>query len=79
MTIKDLKEILMHYQDRKYNDWEIKLWDYNNQREVNFLEGTHASSNETKSITFPVMIDPVDGEDIDERLKRLISEMGKNI
>jgi len=78
MTIKYLREILKHYTEHQYDEWEIKLWDYNNQREVGFLDGTYASSKATKTINFPVKVEPVDGETIDERLKRLISEMAKD-
>ncbi len=78
MTIKDLREILIHYQDRKYDDWEIILFDYNNQRVINWLDGTYASSRTDKRITFPVKVEPIDGETVDERIKRIISEMAKD-
>lgn len=75
MTIKELKEILVHYQGREYDDWEIKLFDYNNQRDIKWNGGTYASSKETKAITFPVELEPVDGECINSRLKRLMKEI----
>lgn len=75
MKIKDLCEILKHYEGREYDDWEIELWDYNNQREVKWTGGTYASSKTDKKISFPVTVEPVDGKTIDER----IAELYKNI
>lgn len=77
MTIKELKDILIHYEGREYNDWEIKLFDYNNQREIEWNGGAYASSRETKSITFPVELEPIDGEGINSRLKRLMKEIAE--
>ena len=75
MKIEFLREILKHYEGKEYDDWEITLFDYNNQRTLKVLDGTYASSNETKSITFPVMVEPVDGVTINERLKALLNEI----
>ena len=77
MTIKDLREILIHYEGKEYDDWEVSLWDYNNQRDIIWHGGSYASSKETKSITFPVEVEPVDGEYIDERVKRLMNEQSE--
>ena len=77
MTIRDLREILIHYEGKEYDDWEISLWDYNNQRDIIWHGGSYSSSKETKSITFPVEVEPVDGEYIDERIKRLINEQSE--
>lgn len=79
MKIKELKEILMHYQGREYDDWDLKLWDYNNQRELNWPSGTYSSSKPDRSITFPVSVEPVDGEEIDSRMKRLIAELNDGL
>lgn len=77
MTIKEIKDILIHYDGREYDDWEIKLFDYNNQRDIKWNGGTYASSRETKTITFPVELEPVDGEGINSRLKRLMKEIAE--
>ena len=77
MKIKFLREVLKHYEDKQYDDWDINLFDYNNQRTLHVVDGSYASSKETKSITFPVDIEPVDGETIDKRIKRLMAEIEK--
>ena len=74
MTVKFLREVLKHYQDSKYDDWEVNLFDYNNQRDLHVNDGMYSSSKETKSITFTVEVEPVDGETIDERVKRLMEK-----
>ena len=74
MTIKDLREILIHYEGKEYDDWEISLWDYNNQRNIIWHGGSYASSKETKSITFPVEVEPVDGVTVSERVKKIIDK-----
>lgn len=76
MKIKDIKEILKHYDGSEYDDWELSLWDYNNQREIKWDGGSYASSKETKSITFPVNVPPFDGVSLTERLKAIIEENG---
>lgn len=77
MTIKYLREILKHYEDPQYDDWNITLFDYNNQRVLHVNDGTYASSKDKKSITFTVDVEPVDGETIDKRIKRLMAEIEK--
>lgn len=77
MTIRDLKDILIHFQDRKYDDWEVTLWDFNNQRDLEW-SGGYAFSKPDKSITFSVKAEPIDGETIDERIKRIIKETKKD-
>ena len=77
MTIKYLREILKHYEGHEYDDWQITLWDYNNQRYVKWEEGMYAASKD-KYINFPVEVPPFDGESLDERLKRLIEESKKD-
>lgn len=77
MTIKYIRDILKHYEDKQYDDWEIRLFDYNNQREIEFPEGMHGASKEAKAITFPIKIEPVDGEEIDARIRRLMEEFKK--
>ena len=77
MTIRDLKDVLIHFQDREYDDWEVVLWDSNNQRSLEW-GGGYAFSKPNKRITFPIEAEPIDGEAIDERIKRIINEMAKN-
>ena len=77
MTIKDLREILIHYEDKQYDDWDVTLFDYNNQRTLKVSSGMYSSSKETKSLTIPVEVEPVDGETIDKRIKRLMEEIKK--
>ena len=59
MTVKFLREVLKHYEGKEYDDWEIKLFDFNNQRNLK------------------VNVEPVDGETIDQRVKRLLSVIEK--
>lgn len=70
MTIKDLKDILVHFNDREYDDYEVVLWDYNHQQELNW-GGMHAWSLPEKKLTFAVEVPPVDGITVFERLKQL--------
>lgn len=77
MTVKFLREVLKHYEGKEYDDWEIKLFDFNNQRNLKVNDGTYAASKDTKSITFTVNVEPVDGETIDQRVKRLLSVIEK--
>lgn len=82
MKLKDLREILKHYEGKEYDDWDITLFDFNNQRTLNVTDGMYSSSKETKAIVLPVDVDPVDGETIDKRIKRLMEEIkngGKNV
>ena len=57
MTVKFLREVLKHYEDKEYDDWKIELFDYNNQRSLEVLDGTYASSKESKIISFPVKVE----------------------
>lgn len=70
MTIKDLKGLLIHFNDRKYDDYEVVLWDYNHQQELNW-GGMHTLSHPNKKLSFPVEVPPVDGITVFERLKQL--------
>lgn len=74
MTIKDLREILIHFQDNKYDDYEIVLWDYNHQQKLQW-GGMHGLSHPNKELTFPVNVTPVDGVTIDERIKKLMGNV----
>ena len=74
MTIKDLREILVHFQDNKYDDYEIVLWDYNHQQKLQW-GGMHGLSHPNKELTFPVNVTPVDGVTIDERIKKLMGNI----
>lgn len=71
MTIKDLREILIHFQDNEYDDYEVVLWDYNHQQKLQW-GGMHGLSHPNKELTFPVNVTPVDGVTIDERIKKLM-------
>ena len=75
MKIRDIKELLKHYGTHEYDDWDIVLWDYNNQRELAWKDGTYAVTKDTKHICFPVTVEPVDGVTIDERIKKLYEEI----
>jgi len=69
MTIREMRDLLKIYEDSKYDKWEIKLWDYENQRELNW-NISHSASNITKDITFPVTVPPIDGISIFEKIKK---------
>ena len=71
MTVKELKDILIHFQDTKYDDYNVILWDYNHQQELQW-GGMHGLSHPNKTLTFPVNVPPVDGETVMEKLKKLI-------
>ena len=70
MTIGDLKEILIHFEDRKYDNWEIVLWDFNHQQELGW-GGSYSFSKPNKELSFSVEVPPVDGITVFERLKQL--------
>lgn len=70
MTIRDLKDLLVHFNDRMYDDYEVVLWDYNHQQELNW-GGMHSLSHPKKKLSFPVEVPPVDGITVFERLKQL--------
>lgn len=70
MTIRDLKDLLIHFNDRKYDDYEVILWDYNHQQEL-VWGGMHSLSHSKKQLSFPVEVPPVDGITVFERLKQL--------
>ena len=76
MTIRDLREILIHFTDRKYDDYKVVLWDFQNQRELDW-GGSHGLSHPEKRLTFPVSAEPVDGVDIEARLKKIVEEHNK--
>lgn len=73
MTIKDLKDILVHFEDKKYDNYKVVLWDYNHQQELDW-GGTYNFSNPNKELIFAVGVTPVDGVTIFERLKQLLNE-----
>lgn len=70
MTIKDLREILLHFEDRKYDNYKVVLWDYNHQQELNW-GGGYAFSKPEKKLSFAIEVPPVDGITVFERLKQL--------
>lgn len=77
MTIRDLREILIHFQDREYDDYEVVLWDYNNQQKLGWSP-SHALSHPSKELTFPVTVPPSDGVDVFEKLKQLKKKLDEN-
>lgn len=77
MTIKDLREILIHFSDRKYDDFEVILWDYNQQQALNW-GGSYSFSKPEKHLSFPVEVTPVDGITIFERLKQFENVQKEN-
>lgn len=77
MTIKDLREVLVHFNDSKFDDYEVVLWDYNHQQEL-VWGGMHSLSHPKKQLSFPVKVPPVDGITVFERLKQLQNVQEKN-
>ena len=77
MTIKDLREILIHFEDRQYDDFEVAFWDYNHQQKLNWAGG-YSLSKPHKALTLPVEVPPVDGVTIFERLKQLQNVQEEN-
>lgn len=77
MTIRDLREILLHFEDRKYNDYEVILWDYNQQQALDW-GGSYSLSHPNKTLCFPVEVTPVDGITIFERLKQFENVQKEN-
>lgn len=77
MTIRDLREILIHFEDREYNDYEVVLWDYNHQQKLDW-GGMYSLSHPDKELSFPVEVPPVDGITVFERLKKLQNVQEEN-
>ena len=75
MTIKELKEILIHFNGKEYEDYNIILWDFENQRELKPLSGCHASDKVNKTLCFPVSVPPVDGKHIFDKIKELVNNV----
>lgn len=73
MTIKELQDIIIHFQDSEYDDFEVVLFDYNNQRELSWGP-SYAFSKPQKQLTFPITCPPVDGIQIEERLRKVIQD-----
>lgn len=71
MTIKELREILVHFTDSKYDDYEVELFDYNSQEKLDW-GGMHGLSHPDKKLIFPVTVKPVDGITIEKRLQKLL-------
>lgn len=78
MTIKDLREILVHFQDHKYDEYEVELWDYNHQQNLGWGP-SFALSHPEKRLTFPVDVKDVDGVTIMERLKKMKENIEKDL
>ena len=77
MTIKDLREILVHFEDRKYDNYEVVLWDYNHLQKLTW-GGSYGLSHPSKELSIPVEVPPVDGVTVFERLKQLQNEQEEN-
>ena len=77
MTIRDLREILIHFEDKKYDNYEVVLWDYNNQQTLGW-GASYALSHPEKELTFPVTVPPCDGVDVFDRLLKLRERFDKN-
>ena len=73
MTIKDLRELLIHFQDKEYDDYKVILWDYNHQQELNW-GGMHSLSHPDKTLVLPVEVPPVDGINVVERLRLILKD-----
>lgn len=76
MTIKDLRDILVHFEDRKYDNYEVILWDYNHQEKLGW-GGGYSLSHPDNKLCFPVTVTPIDGVTIDERLKKLVGTLNE--
>ena len=72
MTIKALRDILIHYQGSEYDDWKVNLFDYNNQRDIKWNEGMYSSSKNDKVLTFPIEMEPIDGVEINRRIEKVM-------
>lgn len=77
MTIKELRDILVHFEDKKYDDFKVILWDYEHQRELDW-GGCHGFSKPENSLCFPVNVPPEDGISIFEKLKQLQNVQKEN-
>lgn len=53
MTIKELREILKHFEDKEYDGYEVELWDYKHQQPLAWGP-SHGFSKIEKRLTFPV-------------------------
>ena len=77
MTVKELREILIHFQDRKYDDWEVVFWDYNHQQKLDW-GGCYTLSKPEKQLSFAIEVPPVDSITVFERLKQLQNVQEEN-
>ena len=76
MTIKELKDLLIHFNDRKYDDYEVILWDYNHQQKLDW-GGMHSLSHPDRTLVIPVEVPPVDGINVVERLRLILQDVQK--
>ena len=37
MTVRELNDVMVHWQDSKYRDYEIAVWDWRRQKEMNLV------------------------------------------
>lgn len=37
MTVRELNDVMIHWQDSKYRDYEIAVWDWRRQKEMNLV------------------------------------------
>lgn len=77
MTIKDLKNILIHFQSDEYDDYQVVLWDYNHQEKLKW-NVSHSLSHSEKELCFPVTVKREDGKSIFEELRNFCKESQKN-
>lgn len=73
MKIKELRDILVHFTNSEYDDFDVELFDYNHQEELKW-GGSYSFSKPGKKLVFPVTVTPSDGITIEERLKKLIEK-----
>ena len=73
MTIKDLKDILIHFTESKYDDFEVVLWDYNHQQDAEW-GGMYSLHKPDKKLIFPIGVKNVDEITLNERIKKLMEE-----
>ncbi len=74
MTIKDLRDILIHFTDRKYDDYEVTLWDYNHQQDCDW-GGGYSLSHPDKRLVFPITVNDVNEETITDRIKKVMDDL----
>lgn len=54
MKIKELKDLMMHFEDPKYDDYEVVFWDYARQKRMDGHFG--GLSHPDKEISIPIAV-----------------------